>query len=178
MEAYVFPLVALFVFLIFTEILTVDILYDKSPELDFNLNILGIRLRPEDTVKRKKQRKRRKKRARKDAFAALMPVILYVLSHSHTEIKGLHLTIDSNDAADFFIKRGVLTSFINSVLTLIEENSKTFSKENIIICASDNTNIKFYVKLTVPLMFIARAVFVYLKQRFLAKRRKTTNVGS
>lgn len=178
MEAFVFPLVALTVFLIFTEVLTVDIFYYEDIELNLNLNILGIKLTPERVVKRNEKRKNKKKSTKKEVFSTLIPAINFLLHRSEVEIKHLSVEIKQSEASEFFIRKGICLSFINSFMILLEGNSKIFAKENIIITTSDNNNIKFYVKLTVPLLHVLTALFVYLKERFFRKRRKINNVGS
>lgn len=177
MEAVIFPLSALFIFLIFSEIITVEVFYDDVFHFNINFNIFGISLYPEKAIERAKKREKRKKQKNKikrSDIPAIKDAFVYLLSYSTVEINDIRLYMKSAPGLNTYVKEGALYGALYSILYILRLNSKKFIQNNIFISSSDNNKNDLYLdaKITFPLFRVIFAVAVFAKNKFFSKKEK------
>ena len=136
-QSLLYLLASLTVFLILTEVLTIDISYGDSTVIEFNLMIFGIRF----TKAKSKNKKGRKKRFRPD-FYTLATIIKLALSKSEIILHRLILLYPDKTPAANAIKIGALNSLLSAAVAYADGNSKNFYLGNISFENSANNSYK------------------------------------
>lgn len=173
MEALIFPILSLLLFLLFTEVLTVNIVHSNGWHLELELTLVGIHLYPQRRSRALKKRKKRKGKINNPRkTAATRKSLLFLLSKTNVEIKKLQLNTEGQDFARATVLNGVAYSLIYGFFNLIQRFSKKFNTTNIIVTHSDNNKNSFelYITLEVPVLYIIGVPFVYIKEYLLNQR--------
>ena len=149
-QSLLFLLTSLTVFLIFTEILTINISYEKNTVIDINFTVLALRLIND---KDNKKTTKRKKKKIKD-LRSLKNIILLISRKCEVTIHEIYIPFKALRPSNFAIKKGLYTTLLSYLLSYIENNSKKLKVNNIIIDDSGNNNYtpSFYISLKLSLI--------------------------
>lgn len=135
-EAIIFLTVSLSVFLIFTEVITLDILYSDETVVEIGLTIFAIQFTKNKKQKQKSPKKRKKRRGAADIY----PFITALIPRSEISIREISFGIRARDPAEYALKRGASILIVSSMLAYAEENAKKFSFSNIKLTFSEHNN--------------------------------------
>ena len=169
MEAFIFPVFSLIIFLILTEIITVNIKYYETSYIDINFMIFGICLFPKGKRKSNVSRDKKDKKKTKK-YTSLRYAFKYLLNHSYINLKELNLTIPDATPKNsaLFCAGGIFVS--DAILNCIYQNSKNFKSGKIFVGACDNNSFKleFNTKITFSFLsaVISFLVFVFYSIKF------------
>lgn len=164
-QSLLYLIASLTVFLILTEILTIDISYGKQMIIDFDLMIFGIRF----TQSKKKNKKGRKKRFRPD-FYTLTSTVKTLISKSEVTVHRIAVSYPYKSPSENAIKIGLFNSLLSSALAYTEANSKKFRLGNITFEDSANNNYKIALDLSLKLSLIS-FLGTFLKLRLRGVRK-------
>ena len=178
-QAIIYLFASLFIFLILTEIITINFYYGEVIIIDINFMIFAVKFTKRRKQKEDNKNEKKHGRAGKDIFLLFLSSII---RKSDIILHRLDLSLPNKDPAANAIKYGIYTSFISSLLAFAEENSKNFSSDNIIISYSDHNSLKAVIdaRIKISLLDIIISVFasIFLTVgRKIVERRAKTNYG-
>lgn len=136
-EAAIFLLISLLLFLLITDTVTVKFIYADEKRIDIDLTIFGMSFTDRGFSENRFSKKRRRREK------IVFDHVLRLLSKSTVRIKELSVLIDGSDPMKYALTRSAYHSFISVFILYIEQNSKFFSADDIIVGASDNNKTVF-----------------------------------
>ena len=165
-QSLLYMIASLTVFLVLTEILTIDISYGDQTVIDFDLMIFGIRF----TQSKTNNKKGRKKRFRPD-FYTIRNILDRLLNKSDLTVRSVEIYYPHGEPSSNAIKVGACNSFLSVILAYAEANSKKFKLGKITYADSANNNYKivFNINLKLSLLSFLNTV---IKLRLQRKSRK------
>ena len=150
LQSLLILIASLTVFLILTEILTIDIHYGEKTVIDFDLMIFGIRF----TQTKKQDKKGRKKRFRPD-FYTTTNIINTLISKSEITIHDISVFYPTTSPDEDAIKIGMCNALLSPALAYAESNSKNFILGNITFEKSANNNYRIALDISLRLYLIS-----------------------
>ena len=169
LQSLIITIASLSVFLIFTEILTIDIFHGEKTVIDFNLMIFGIRF----TQTKNKKKKGRKKRFR-SAFYTLKNIVEPIIRKSELSINSIRVFYPHATPFINAIKVGIFNSAISSALAYVEANSKKFRLGTITYEDSANNNYRIVFDISLKLSLLS--FFFAVVKAGLHKKRKVNEL--
>ena len=176
-QAFIYLLASLSVFLVLTEIVTVNIIYDGDFTLEIGLMIFAVRL---TTAKRGVTKSRVKRSVQKRLGKSLLPnLTLIILEKGKISVRSFHFSLPANSPFSSAIKYGIIVSLLSSVLSLQNQKNIFFNPKNITAAYSDNNKIKalidvrieiYLIKLIVNL--IAFSILSFVDRLILPKEKR------
>lgn len=159
MEALVFPLASLLIFLILTETVTVRLYNTRGLKADIGLRIFALELSPKTSGRPQKKSRNKRKNDK-----SLKKVLKFILKRSHFEVD--ELTVLTTDLSPFtyFILDGVLHliyAIVGSIVRFFFANSD-FDNINFLSSANTNPEIKFDVKISFSAITLIRGLLLYV----------------
>ena len=156
--ALIFLLTSLLTFLIFTEIVTVNIYHNGNTVIDVNFMIFAVRY----TKSNKAAKSKSKRNARRLIPAtAIISCISRLIEKSYIDIFEFSLGQGGDSFSAIAFRNGVLSSFISAFIAFAKENSKKFTARNITISTSEHNNLKLNAKITVSLLNLIICTFPF-----------------
>ncbi len=171
-------LMALLIFIVLTESLTINLNVGENYTVTFSFIVFAITLK--STRKSKgnfKQKTYNKKQKKKFWYSQLM----LVLSHSSVKINSLSITLPDGKPSLNSISYGISATVISSFFAFLECNSKFFEARNIRISYSEHNTLKkeFEAELKIYLLDLIALEIGFLisllKLRFLNARMRESN---
>ena len=156
---------SLTVFLVLTEILTIDISYGDKTVIDFDLMIFGIRF----TQTKKQNRKGRKKRFRPD-FYTVMSIINTLIGESEITVRRISVFYPQSSPDENAFKEGLCSSLLYPALAYAKVSSKNFILGNITFENSANNNYRIALDITLELPLISFLIILMITR--MRNRRK------
>lgn len=166
-------LISLTAFLILTEIVTVNILYDEALQIDFNLMVFGVSF-----TKKKTQKNKSKKRKKSPASAkAVIGFISRLAERSEITLRSISIPNTNAAPSATAIGQGFLSVILAALLGFGKNNAKKFTLLSINNSDSENNSIKFDVGIKITLFnFILSALpFLFDSASAFIKNRKEKN---
>ena len=161
-QSLLFLITSLTVFLILTEILTVNVFYGETTVIDINLTVFGIRLtESSDPINgKKKQRKKSKVGAIKD-------FVIAASEKSEITVRYINFSMPKDEPAQVAIKQGIYISLLSSLLAYAENKAKNLYIGNITFDNSANNNLKisFDISFKISLIALLSSLCTYAKRR-------------
>ena len=146
----IFLLTSLLTFLIFTEIITVNIFYDGNAIIDINFKIFAVRY-----TKTQNRSKNKVSGRRRHIFPLQIAVFSYfsrLVEKSYIDVSELTLLQDSSSYSSSALKNGIFTSLISALIAYAKENAKKFSAHNITFSTSEHNSLRLNAKITISLI--------------------------
>ncbi len=167
-QSLLFLVTSLTVFLILTEILTIDIFYGEKTIVDFNFTIFAIRFTSSDSKREKKKKRRNSKN-----IPSVLRFISPILSKSEIVLHNLYISLPSDSPSDYAIKRGIYISLMSAVFAYIDTAAKKFTANDITFHVSANNNYKvsYRVSFTVSLLNFLTFLPIFIKRRHEERRK-------
>lgn len=162
-QSMLFLITSLTVFLILTEILTINISYGEVTVIDINLTIFAIRL----TTKKNGNSSKRKKRRQRNSFKSILGLIFTASKKSDIVLQRLNISLPEGEPSGTAIKQGIYLSLISSVLAYAESKAKNLYIGNITFDNSANNNLKiaFDISFRISLMSFLASLCIYMKRQ-------------
>ena len=163
-QSLLFLIASLIVFLILTEVLTIDISYGDITVIDVNFTVLAISF-----IDRKSNTRKKRKKNEKNNFKYISAFVLSASRKSDIILHRLNLRLPRTEPAQNALNKGICFSLLSSLLAYIESNSKNFYLGNISFDDSANNNsiLTFDISFRISLLS-----FLGLLPRFIVNRRK------
>ncbi len=151
-EALIFLTVSLSVFLIMTEIVTLDLTYGDITSVQISFNIFALRFTKSDRIGKKRARRRSRFRIR----GIIYPALSALIPRSEIYVRELSLGIYASDPAVYALRRGFSLLFISPLLAFAEENAKKFTLDNITLGVSEhnNSDVRMNISIKISLLDI------------------------
>ena len=169
-QSLLYMIVSLTVFLVLTEILTIDISYGDQTVIDFDLMIFGLRF----TQSKTNTKKGRKKRFRPD-FYTVKNTLDELLSKSDLNVRSVEIYYPYGEVSANAIKVGACNSILSAILAYAEANSKKFKLGKITYADSANNNYKIVFNVNIELSLLSFLNTV-IKLRLQRKSRKVKSL--
>ncbi len=169
-EALIFLSASLFVFLILTEILTINIIRADTTVVEVNFMISAIRFTKKEKASNKRKQKRRVPIPPIGIIAAYLSRLA---SKSDIHIRSLVLSGSAPTPSAEALRSGIYNSAISVILGIIEENAKKFTAEHISISVSEHNKLQVDTKITISLLDLIICTVPFIKDVLVLKLRYT-----
>ncbi len=163
-QSLLYLIASLIVFLILTEVLTIDISYGDITVIDINFAVFAISF-----IDRKNTTRKKRNKSARNTFKNIISFVLSASRKSDIILHRLNLQLPEGEPAEYAINKGICFSLISSFLAYIENNSKNLYLGNISFNDSANNNsiLTFDISFRISLLS-----FLGLLPSFIINRRK------
>ena len=151
-EALIFLFLSLSVFLILTEIVTVDLVYGISTSVQISLNVFALKF----TKSKERDVKPPRRKRRFPARGAIYRILSVLIPRSEIHVRELSLGFNASDPASYALRRGFLLLFISPLLAFAEKNAGKFTADNITLGVSEHNNhdVRMSISIRISLLDI------------------------
>ena len=165
LQALIFLISSLLIFIIFTETVKFRIIYGEDVSVEIHFTVFALLL-SRDTAQDGKQSKSRRKRNRSDSLRKLINFIKRLIPFSEVELTEFELYLQKKEPANDVLRRAGALSLISALLAYADSRAKIFRYNDITVLSSDNTNLKTRIDLsiTTSLLRLLTASAVLLKK--------------
>ncbi len=175
--AIFFAFIILVIFLILTEVVSVNVSYKDTLCVEIDLIIFGVRLvkAPEARQNRKKQKRRRK---RPPSPASLIKFIRRILKSGQTSLERTVIPISASEPHEYAIRYSLISFLLLTIYDIIKNNVDTVHFEEIILPRNENNNIKPELRITsvfplrIAIGSLLWLIYDYLKDGYKRKCKK------
>ena len=165
-QGLIFFIASLLVFIIFTETVTIKVLFDKKTVIQIHFTVFALYLEESDASSSKTGKERKGRKRRRRDTATLFSYLKKLIPYSHISVTDLTLYLPQNDPAKYVLIRTGAISFISAVMTYARSKADFFQYRDITVKASDNNNLAatLNMSITVSLLRILTASAVLIKK--------------
>lgn len=151
--ALLYLMASLLVFLILTEVVTINIKYDNVWIAKISLMIFAIQI--SQSKKRKSKASLKKKRQRKPPVMRLCKSIYRLAGASNIFIRNITLKINSENPISYALIRGSYLSLISAGMAALSSKGRNFRYGNIIITPSVHNKNELFLNASIECSLIA-----------------------
>ena len=152
--------IILIIFLIFTEIITVNLRISDKAEIDVNFMIFAISFKkpPKNNNTAKKS-----KRKVKLPIGAYLKLLFSVLRTSEIILRRASVDVSSSDPFIGVLNQGLYSTILGAAISYAEANSKKFTFDNIKYTDTEHNNIKLDAGIVIPMreLIVSFVPFLY-----------------
>ena len=164
-----FLIASLSIFLILTEVLTIDIFYDENLILDLNFTIFAIRFTKSE---HRSENNKKKRRRRNFTASSLFDIISPALNKCEVVLHHLNISLPADSPNKCVTRQYLYVSVISPVFAYVEAKSKKFSLNDITFDVSANNNYKISYRISFEISLIDFFTFFVLFRHRSHERRK------
>lgn len=162
-QGLIFFIASLSVFIIFTETVTIRVIFNKKTVIQIHFTVFALHLEESDAPSTKIRKGRRHRRRN---TATLLSYFKGLIPYAELSVTEFTLNLPQNDPARYVLLRTGAISFVSAAVIYASSKANFFQYRDITVKASDNNNLAatLDVSMTVSLLRILSALAVLIKK--------------